>query len=132
MSFSGLESFSGSLFLSCGWKRSGKMSKLHSIHPENGLREIFCIKSYNPSSFWTLDKNFGMLAINCWQDQKNCTFVPTNILNEKNFQFWLEVINFFFVHFWTSSEKIQDVRWKTFNKFVKTSFYVSKRAVSWE
>ena len=51
---------------------------------------------------------------------------------KRNFQFLLEVSNFFFVHFWTSSEKIQDVRWKTFNKFVKTSFYVSKRAVPWE
>ena len=51
---------------------------------------------------------------------------------------WKEVFTFcwklitFFVHYWTSGEKIQDVRWKTFNKFVKISFYVSKRAVSWE
>ena len=132
MSFPGIESLSGSLFLSCGWKRSGKMSKLHSIHPENGLREIFCKKSYNPSSFWTLDKNFGMLAINCWQDQKNCTFVPTNIPNEKNFQFSLESNNFFSFTFELLVKKFKTLAEKHSTRLSKTSLYVSKRAVSWE
>ena len=48
------------------------------------------------------------------------------------FNIYWKFINFFSVHFWLSSEKIQDVTWKTFNKVVKTSFYVSKRAVSWK
>ena len=43
MSFSVIESLIGSLFLSCGWKKRGKISKLHSIRPEKRFEERFFI-----------------------------------------------------------------------------------------
>ena len=133
LSFSVIESLCGSLFFNLGGKKVARSQKLIQYIRKNGLRRDFSLKkSYNFWEFWKFGKKFQYVGDKLLGGSWELHFCPDKHSEGKEFFHFFRSLKLFVVHFWTSSEKIQDVRWKTFNKFVKISFYVSKRAVFWE
>ena len=133
LSFSFIESLSGSLFFNLGGKKVARSQKLIQYIQKNGLRRDFSLKkSYNFWEFWKFGIKFQYVGDKLLAGSWELHFCPDKHSEGKEFFDFFRSLKLFVVHFWNSSEKIQDVRWKTFNKFVKISFYVSKRAVFWE
>ena len=98
LSFPGIESLSGSLLLNFGRKKKWQDVKTAFLTSRKTVwGESFGKKKLQFFIILNIkQKKFSMLAINCWQGHKKCSFVQLNIPREKNFSIFIGSLWIFF------------------------------------